>query len=1020
MKRILLLFLLLFSFMLHGQDFYPSQKKFDKTRIQYQKFVWKFFTSQNFEVYYFGKNEALARSTIQILEAEFPRITDILGYSPFNKIKLFVYPSHQDWIQSNTGISLDNAEEAKAENFAKFKVEIAFQNNTSEYKKELVREVTKVYVNDMLFGGSIKDALQNSLLLSVPEWFSEGIAAYMAEGDSPEMNQFMYQVVVNNRVRKPNLAQGKESIWLGHSIWAYLVKTYGKQPVSNILNLTRIIRNEQSSISSTIKKPFSKFLREWFEYYLNQSKQEEVNTVALNGLKNLTSVDMLNDQILGDFKISPDGKWLAYVLGESGKFQVNLMNLSNQRSQSIFQTGLKDSERISTDRGPILSWGKSNALSILYSAEGNSYLQTYSALTANKFSLRVESKKKLIDLNCLDFEMASNGQRMLVRALRNGQVDVGIYDLRRNRYTAVTQDANDEIEAHWWNNGNDVAYITEKYVDSTWKPTTSKEDIYSLYHWKADEPSNPNRIFAHRGYIHNLRQVSDSVWTFLSEETSGTNLISLRWADTTFYQNAARSGPWRSVEWAKDQIVVRQNDMLTQMISTYPVGSVLSAGQSRWYPQIAEIPSTDLSIQSTKDSVDKPLLRRADQRRARIELRQQSQRLRKDPGKLLGPVDYQNSFVVNKSEGNFMVDPIRGLGYSFEVKMNDLLENHLVRTGIFVTSNLRNADLWAEYGYLANKVDWFVRFDRKVLDQENESFSQKVRYNRIEVKGVYPFNLLSKLSFTGSFSSNRAIDQFSLTTPENLATYAGAKLEYTFDNTVHLDENLRTGFRMNLSAEYQTGLALPQNFSRIRLDMRRYLKLTNSFILAARLSASNALGSAAPQTMLGGVDNWLFIQRENRNKENPMGTAGIAQRDVFMSDVASPLRGFNVNKLSGQSHILLNLELRVPLKSLMGPDFSKSRFMNSFQFAGFTDIGSAWTGSNPFARTNGFNTNTYGGNTNPFLATVTDFRNPFLVGYGLGARAYLLGYFIKLDYAFGMDNKEIKAPVTYLSFGYDF
>ena len=85
--------------MLSGQDFYPSQKKFDKTRIQYQKFVWKFFTSQNFEVYYFGKNEALARNTIQILESEFPRITDILGYSPFNKIKLFVYPSHQDWIQ---------------------------------------------------------------------------------------------------------------------------------------------------------------------------------------------------------------------------------------------------------------------------------------------------------------------------------------------------------------------------------------------------------------------------------------------------------------------------------------------------------------------------------------------------------------------------------------------------------------------------------------------------------------------------------------------------------------------------------------------------------------------------------------------------------------------------------------------------------------------------------------------------------------------------------------------------------
>ena len=90
------------------------------------------------------------------------------------------------------------------------------------------------------------------------------------------------------------------------------------------------------------------------------------------------------------------------------------------------------------------------------------------------------------------------------------------------------------------------------------------------------------------------------------------------------------------------------------------------------------------------------------------------------------------------------------------------------------------------------------------------------------------------------------------------------------------------------------------------------------------------------------------------------------------------------------------------------------------QFVGFTDIGSAWTGTNPFSRTNGFNTNVYGGGTNPFKATVTDFRNPFLFGYGVGTRANLLGYFIKFDYAFGIDNGEVKPPITYLTFGYDF
>ncbi|NBU05745.1 MAG: hypothetical protein EBT39_05295, partial [Sphingobacteriia bacterium] len=99
------------------------------------------------------------------------------------------------------------------------------------------------------------------------------------------------------------------------------------------------------------------------------------------------------------------------------------------------------------------------------------------------------------------------------------------------------------------------------------------------------------------------------------------------------------------------------------------------------------------------------------------------------------------------------------------------------------------------------------------------------------------------------------------------------------------------------------------------------VKLTNSFVLAARVSASQSMGDAARQTILGGMDNWLFINRDIRNKENPLGATGIAQRDVFMSDFATSMRGFNLNKLSGNSHLLINLELRVPLKSLVGQEY---------------------------------------------------------------------------------------------------
>ena len=98
---------------LNAQDFFPSQRPDEKTRIQYQNFTWKYYASQNFEVYYIGRNDALALKTIQMLESDFSKITEILSYTPFQKTKVFVYPSQSEYLQSNSGISLSNPTDAK-------------------------------------------------------------------------------------------------------------------------------------------------------------------------------------------------------------------------------------------------------------------------------------------------------------------------------------------------------------------------------------------------------------------------------------------------------------------------------------------------------------------------------------------------------------------------------------------------------------------------------------------------------------------------------------------------------------------------------------------------------------------------------------------------------------------------------------------------------------------------------------------------------------------------------------------
>ena len=1015
-RNLFLIFASLLSFQeLHAQDFYPSQRAWDKTRIQYKRIRWSYVTDQNFEVYYYGKQEAFARATIQFLDNELPRISRILGYSPYQKAKIFLYTSPADLLESNSGISFQDSKLAQEENQDKFKIEIAFRTNLADFRTQLVEELARVYVHDILFGGSIKDALQSSLLLTVPAWFSSGIVAYVAHGDSPEMNQYMYQVVAANKVRKPALARGKEAELIGQSIWAYIAKTQGLQPIGNILNLTRIIRNDQSSISSTLRIPISRFLKDWFNYYLSESKQFEVNSNAFSGAENLIARDRMQGEQLADFRISPDGKWMAYTLADAGQHRVMIQNLQTKKRFSLFQAGLKDPLREAASQSPRVHWSSKNALSILYSKEGKSWLNQYAPIAG--MSAKLVSKTDLKDWNFTDFEMHESGQRMLVRTLRNGQVDLGIFDFRRNKFTSITQNPSDEQEAHWFNKEGDVIYLTDQYVDSTQKIIKSK-GLTVLMHWRAEEPSNPRVLLAHTGKIHDLQVKSDSLIYFLNEQPSGEELVSLDLSQGKLMQNRVRSGTWSAFHWVGDKLYYQDRDLLEDRIQRVAAQSVLELPAYQWYPLPADSTTTltsEFSVEPPRDSLDV----REKAKRSRLE-RQVLLRSRKESSKLTGPYAYQNSFVVNGSEGNFRVDPIRGIGYAFEMKMNDLMENHLIKTGIFLNASFRNSDLWAEYSYLPNKVDWVFRVDRKIYGQETDTFLNKIRFNRAELSGIYPINLTSKITFSGMFTSNRSMDVSSLLVPENLATYAGTSLKYTLDNTVHWEDNLPIGTRLLASMEHQQGLQTSASFSRLRLDLRKYIRLTNSFLLAGRVSASHAFGPAARQTMLGGMDNWIFIDREVRTKENPLGVKGPADRDIFMSDFATSLRGFKMNKLAGNSHLLVNLELRMPVKNLINLESNKSSFLHSMQLIGFTDIGSAWTGANPFSRSNGFNTNVIGGGTNPFQATVIDFRNPFLFGFGVGARANLFGYFVKVDYAYGMETNEIKSPATYVTLGHDF
>ena len=129
----------------------------------------------------------------------------------------------------------------------------------------------------------------------------------------------------------------------------------------------------------------------------------------------------------------------------------------------------------------------------------------------------------------------------------------------------------------------------------------------------------------------------------------------------------------------------------------------------------------------------------------------------------------------------------------------------------------------------------------------------------------------------------------------------------------------------------------------------------------------------------------------------------------------------NYNKIAGENFFLANLEIRFPIIKYLFGKRVNSNFLKNLQLVGFYDVGSAWTGISPFNRENSLNTRTIGNNQSPFTATVNDFKNPWLAGYGAGLRTVLLGYYLKFDVAWAIEDFIVAdKPKFYLTFGYDF
>jgi len=378
--------------------------------------------------------------------------------------------------------------------------------------------------------------------------------------------------------------------------------------------------------------------------------------------------------------------------------------------------------------------------------------------------------------------------------------------------------------------------------------------------------------------------------------------------------------------------------------------------------------------------------------------------------------NFLNASYQPYTGGNTPIYLYPGINALLKVGGVDLLEDYRITGGIRLDLSLENNEYLLSFANLKQRVDKEIVFHRQSIEDIGDFRIIRHRIHELYYILKYPFSEILAIKGSALVRYDKAVnlssDPFNLVQPNNIKTWGGLKAELIYDNTRNLGLNLYSGLRYKLFAEYYQLLGgEDKKLAVVGLDLRHYLKIHRTFIWANRFAASSSFGNSKLIYYMGGVDNWL---NPKFSQENSVASVN----DYSYQALATNMRGFKQNIRNGNSFGVINSELRFPVFRYLFNRPIKSDFVNNFQVVGFADAGAAWTGANPFSEANTHFITTI--NQNPLNITVLVQKNPIVGGYGVGLRSRLFGYFMRADWAWGVEDGQVQPYVFYFSLSLDF
>jgi Tol biopolymer transport system component len=965
----------------------------------------------------------------------------------------------------------------------KNKVMLYYEGDHVAYQRQIAASIAEVIINEMLYNADIKNRISSSSVITMPDWYIKGLVNYVAFNWSYDTDNRVKDGITSGKYKKISHLEHDDAIYAGQSFWRFIAKQYGDPLIPNIIYLTKIYKNIDDGFHYVIGQKLKDLFKEWQKYYtelytqdnqqpgddgniLRKSKKEQIyqqvsvspdgNYIAYVtndwGRKRIWLYNQATDKLKIIFRAEPkfeqktDNTYPVMAWHPTSK----ILTFINDEKASMVMYFYRVNEKM-TEKRNLLYFDK--VLDFSYAPEGSRlvlsavkdgitdiYIHTIASGTNEQITrdvpddlnptfMKGSSDEIIFSSNRLTDTLSNDANPFEKLALT---FDLFKYDVTRKNNILVRLSEGFGVDRF---QGVNTASQRFSYLGNA-------NGIYNRYTAVFDSSISYIDTTTHYRYFIRSNPVTNYDRNILYHSLSESGSYGEMVMNKTKYQ--VRKGPGTDLQPLSEKEMqttsfrLEQNRFLNKADSIETLRKWLIAEDKKRRDTLKK-PIYEYYVKDEPIDINHYIFEKEKQNYYDQLWRKDYMDIDIDTGDLQLPsiriyqTSFYNNYIATQIDFSFLNNSYQvynggapyfnpGINMLTKIGTLDLFEDFRITGGFRFSGNFDSNEYLVSVENLKGTFDKQLVFHRQVFFSSNDTSLYKIHTHNAYISYSRPITqvlaLKGSLSYRYDRMVNLSTDMATLNNSNYARHWASLKGEVVFDNTRKRSINIYYGTRFKIFGEYYKELTEKKSdMIVLGIDYRKYTRIHRELIWANRFAVSTSYGPTKLVYYLGGVDNWMgFLFNDVPMFDNSISVSPY--QNYGFQALATNMRGFSQNIRNGNSFALINSEIRWPFIRYFAGHPLRSNFLNSLQIVGFGDIGSAWSGKDPWSGENAYDNEKI--RNGPVVVTLDSNRDPIVGGFGAGLRAQLLGYFVRADWAWGVENKYVLPRIFYLSFSLDF